>query len=68
MFGQRDTIDGDYFSYLFFHPEFPILSMSFFKFFFFYIYLFLRDRVRQSENGGEAEREEDTGSEAGSRL
>ena len=36
--------------------------------FFFYIYLFLRDRVRPSESGGEAKREGDTGSEAGSRL
>ena len=37
-----------------------------FKFFFINVYLFLRDR--QSTSGGGAEREGDTGSEAGARL
>ena len=35
---------------------------------FFLVYLFLRQRERESMNGGGAEREGDTESEAGSRL
>ena len=37
-------------------------------FFFFNVYLFLGQRERQSMNGGGAEREGDTESQAGSRL
>ena len=40
----------------------------FFKFFNFFLHLFLRNRVRQSVNGGGAERVGDTESEAGPRL
>ena len=41
---------------------------TFFKFFFFQIFIYFWDRERQSMNGGGAEREGDTESEAGSRL
>ena len=41
---------------------------SIFYFYFFFVYLFLRGGERQSASGGGAEREEDTESEAGSRL
>ena len=44
------------------------ISFFFFFNFFVYIYLFLGDRERQRMSGGGAEREGDTGSEAGSRL
>ena len=44
------------------------MTKIFFFNFFFNVYLFIWDRERQSMNGGGAEREGDTESEAGSRL
>ena len=43
-----------------------LFFLNFFSFF--NVYLFLRQRERQSVSGGEAEREGDTESEAGSEL
>ena len=80
--GQVTTINSDavVFKGTLFRFGYPVLKKKkqqnfffnvyyfFLIFFFLNVYLFLRQRARQSMNGGGAEREGDTESEAGSRL
>ena len=49
-------------------PSFSRIPQSIFFLIFFLMFIYFGDRERQSMNGGGAEREGDTESEAGSRL